>query len=240
MAKVSKPNPAAVHYVDNKEFLRVLIAYKVELKTDPEAPIPEYIGECLLQIARRVGNKANFANYSYKDDMISDAVENCILYLGNFDPAKSSNPFAYFTQIIHFAFIRRIAKEKKQFYTKLKYAQHRSLIGEDHASSNGDDTDLQSPNWLHYDNIQAFVEDYESKLLAKPKRKAILDELDDDADTLDTREEFDTIDELEALDKVSESFDALSDDDVPTELVDAIAETEGFDEIPESLKLNGE
>ena len=56
----------------------------------------------------------------FRDDMISDGIENCVQYIHNFDPAKSKNPFAYFTQIIHYAFLRRIQKEKKQLDIKTK------------------------------------------------------------------------------------------------------------------------
>ena len=76
--------------------------------------VPEYIGECILKIANGLSNRPNFINYTYKDEMISDGIENCLQYIYNFNPKKSKNPFAYFTQIIYYAFIRRIQKEKKQ------------------------------------------------------------------------------------------------------------------------------
>lgn len=115
----------ATHYVNNAKMLEALKAYKQDLAQrradgldDPK--IPEYIGECILKIANGLSHKANFINYSYKDDMVLDGIENCIHCLNSFDPAKSSNPFAYFTQVIYFAFLRRIAKEKKQSYIKSK------------------------------------------------------------------------------------------------------------------------
>ena len=86
--------------------------------------VSNYIGDCILKIATHLSYKPNFINYSYKDDMILDGIENCIHYIDNFDPAKSSNPFAYFTQIIYYAFIRRIAKEKKHSYIKNKLIQN--------------------------------------------------------------------------------------------------------------------
>lgn len=115
----------AKHYINNAEFLDAIVKYKqacldAENEAEPKPKIPEYVGECILKIAKRLAQKPNFANYSYKDDMISDGIENCMLYFDNFSPAKSSNPFAYFTQIIHFAFIRRILKEKKQTLIKGK------------------------------------------------------------------------------------------------------------------------
>jgi len=73
-----------------------------------------------LKIATHLSYKPNFVNYMFREDMISDGIENCVQYIHNFDPEKSKNPFAYFTQIIHYAFLRRIQKEKKQLDIKTK------------------------------------------------------------------------------------------------------------------------
>ena len=113
------------HYVNNKEFLAALIKYRedkeiAEIQGKPKPPIPRYIGECFLKIANHLSFKPNFVNYMFKEDMVSDGIENCVQYIHNFDPAKSNNPFAYFTQIIHYAFLRRIQKEKKQLEIKTK------------------------------------------------------------------------------------------------------------------------
>ena len=107
------------HYLNNKEFLAELEKYRGRVQRAKEAGQPKprvnnYIGSCFLKIATHLSYRPNFINYMYKDDMICDGVENCIQYIDNFDPAKSSNPFAYFTQIVYFAFLRRIAKEKRQ------------------------------------------------------------------------------------------------------------------------------
>lgn len=116
------------HYVNNADFLQALIEYRSKCakakEEGKEKPIvSNYIGECILKIATHLSYKPNFINYSYRDDMILDGVENCIQYIDNFNPDKSSNPFAYFTQIIYYAFLRRIAKEKKQSYIKGKLIQ---------------------------------------------------------------------------------------------------------------------
>ena len=113
------------HYVNNKEFLAALITYRENVEIarlqDKQKPvIPRYIGECFLKIANHLSFKPNFVNYMFKEDMISDGIENCVQYIHNFDPNKSKNPFAYFTQIIHYAFLRRIQKEKKQLEIKTK------------------------------------------------------------------------------------------------------------------------
>jgi len=113
------------HYVNNKEFLAALIKYRedkeiAEIQGKPKPPIPRYIGECFLKIANHLSFKPNFVNYMFKEDMISDVIENCVQYIHNFNPEKSQNPFAYFTQIIHYAFLRRIQREKRQLEIKNK------------------------------------------------------------------------------------------------------------------------
>ena len=113
------------HYVNNKEFLAAIIAYKdsivlAEKRGEPKPRITNYLGECFLKIATHLSYKPNFVNYMFKDDMVCDGIENCVQYINNFNPEKSKNPFAYFTQIIHYAFLRRIQKEKKQLEIKTK------------------------------------------------------------------------------------------------------------------------
>ena len=114
-----------VHYVDNAKFLQAMKDWKEQCKDAEEAGdetprISDYIGECFLKIANHLSYRPNFINYTFRDDMISDGIENCLQYMDNFNPDKSNNPFAYFTQIIYYAFIRRIQKEKKQIQIKSK------------------------------------------------------------------------------------------------------------------------
>ena len=113
------------HYVNNKEFLAAMIDFKeaiqlAEKKKLDRPPVTDYIGSCFLKIANHLSYRPNFINYTFRDDMISDGIENCLQYMNNFNPEKSKNPFAYFTQIIYYAFIRRIQKEKKQMQIKSK------------------------------------------------------------------------------------------------------------------------
>jgi len=113
------------HYVNNKDFLYAIIEYKKlinlsESENSQKPRISQYIGECFLKIATHLSYKPNFVNYMFREDMISDGIENCVQYINNFNPEKSTNPFAYFTQIIYYAFLRRIAKEKKQLEIKNK------------------------------------------------------------------------------------------------------------------------
>jgi hypothetical protein len=116
-----KPN----HYINNSDFFEKLMEWKKQVNEaravgEKPPPITSYIGECFLDIAKNLAKKPNFVNYPFKDDMIGDAVENCLMYCENFNPEKSQNPFSYFTQITYFAFLRRIQKEKKQNLIKFK------------------------------------------------------------------------------------------------------------------------
>lgn len=131
-----------IHYVDNSLFLQEITKYRnsvlLAVAEEREKPrVPNYLGECFLKIANHLAFKSNFINYTFREEMILDAIENCITYIDNFDPAKSSNPFAYFTQISYYAFLRRIQKEKKQLQTKYRYIQNadiHDLITQDHDS----------------------------------------------------------------------------------------------------------
>lgn len=124
---IAKAAPA--HYVDNKKFLAALIEYKNSIDEAKEKGlenpiVPRYIGECFIKIATHLSYKSNFINYTFRDDMISDGIENCLTAVAKFDPTRGSNPFAYYTQIVFFAFIRRIQKEKKQQATKYKIIEN--------------------------------------------------------------------------------------------------------------------
>jgi len=126
------------HYVNNKDFLAAMTEYRklvqeAKKKGVQKPPVTDYIGECFLKIANHLSYRPNFINYTFRDDMISDGIENCLQYLDNFNPETSNNPFAYFTQIIYYAFIRRIQKEKKQITIKQRMI----------AEANYDDMTLQ-------------------------------------------------------------------------------------------------
>jgi len=132
---MKKKKPKEEHYVDNKQFFEHMINWKISIKEaedsgDDKPPVTEYMGRTFMQIAENLAKKPNFMNYQFKDDMISDGIENCIMYASNFDPEKSSNPFSYFTQIIYYAFLRRIQKEKKQNYIKYKYLESLDKCGD--------------------------------------------------------------------------------------------------------------
>ena len=137
-----------VHYIDNKEFHAAMIAWKELCKEAEEAgeekpQVTNYIGECFLKIANGLSYRPNFINYTYRSEMVSDGIENCLQYIHNFDPEKSKNPFAYFTQIIYYAFIRRIQKEKKQMLVKSKLIANAGIENMMDSIA-GDDTQYQS------------------------------------------------------------------------------------------------
>ena len=166
------------NYINNEDFLVAMIEYKEEIKKAEDdgkesPPVPDYIGECFLLIAERLSYRPNFINYAFKEDMISDGIENCLQYVNNFNPEKSKNPFAYFTQIIYWAFVRRIQKEKKNLYIKYKEMERLTYL-EDHIDSSANDskeylTLVGSADTRNM--ISEFIEDFEEKRFKKRKKK---------------------------------------------------------------------
>lgn len=154
------------HYINNRTLYEVMKKFHSECSeakkhntNDPR--IPNYVGESLMRIASKLANKPNFCNYSYKDEMICDGIENCIMHIKNFDPEKSQNPFAYFTQIINNAFIRRIKKEKKQHYIKVKNLQHFDI--------NDEIAGIDTKKMRYNDITDDFIKNYELQLPSKKK-----------------------------------------------------------------------
>ena len=135
------------HYVDNKKFLAELIIYRQQITEaeeagDPKPRVSNYIGECCLKIATHLSYRPNFINYMYREDMIGDGIENCIQYIHNFDPEKSKNPFAYFTQIVYYAYLRRIAKEKRQQSIREKILERKGYEEVFHTDGNENSADM--------------------------------------------------------------------------------------------------
>ena len=159
------------HYVDNEKFLVVMRDYRekyLKSKDDEIEPpqIPDYAGECFLKIAERLSHRPNFINYAFREEMVSDGIENCVMYASNFNPEKSTNPFAYFTQIIYYAFLRRIQKEKKQTHIKNKiiekqnYETFTTLDNDDTVYDiRGFDPDIMLPDEDVYKTKKKQVED---------------------------------------------------------------------------------
>ena len=186
------------HYVDNKKLLAAITEYRAQVqlakKNGTEKPrIPDYIGRCMLLIAQRLSYKPNFINYSYREEMISDGIENCVSYIDNFDPTKSDNPFAYFTQIIYYAFLRRIQKEKKQLYTKHKILEN-SLFTNTLIEQGEYDEGEIIPTYidLENENMNDFIVSFEESLDKKKKlrKKGLEKFIDDEGEVNDGKDSF--------------------------------------------------
>ena len=167
------------HYVDNKEFLVHMIEYReaiirAEKAGEVKPRIPDKIGKVFMQIAVHLSYKSNFINYGFREDMISDGIENCIQYIHNFDPDKSRNPFAYFTQIIYYAFLRRIQKEKKSLYVKYKSLENSQIMDDLMVNKSGDYSRVSTTGFAKlYDNMSDFIGTFEESLQKKKEAKKI-------------------------------------------------------------------
>jgi len=125
------------HYVNNADFSQAVVDYVTEAdnakKNEVEVPkVPDYVAQCFLRIAEGLSHKSNFSRYTYREEMVMDAVENCLKAINNYNLEAATrtgkpNAFAYFTQISWFAFLRRIAKEKKQQDVKLRYLERSGI-----------------------------------------------------------------------------------------------------------------
>ena len=160
------------HYVDNKQFLEAMKDYKklcrkAKREKKEKPPVNNYLGSCFLKIENHLSYRPNFINYTFRDDMISDGIENCLQYLDNFDPVKSKNPFAYFTQIIFYAFVRRIQKEKKQTTIKHKLIMDNNY--DDVALQPGDDSEFKNQFREFLQKNTKFEEP--KKVERKPRKK---------------------------------------------------------------------
>lgn len=167
------------HYIDNKKFYEVLKEYIFEKRradSNGEEPpkIPEYVGFCLLEIAKNFANKYRFSNYSYKDEMISDAVLNNVLYLDRFDPDRTTNPFSYFTQATYFMFKQRDDKEKKQQYIKYKSMERAEVFHELSVRKEAGDVSDYGESFFYSDYsrdvVTDFIRDYEERKNIKKKK----------------------------------------------------------------------
>lgn len=198
---MSKPN----HYVDNQLFLQEITVYRnsvlraEELKIE-RPRVPEYIGTCLFKIATHLARKPNFANYTFREDMVSDGIENCLLYIDNFDPDRGTNPFAYFTQIIYYAFLRRIQKEKKHMYVKYKSMENEIInalienTGEEIVTSqlNGSIHEAYGENFIR-EFIDTFEENKRRKVVPRKKKIGVVKFMEEESDEPPTAEDADPV-----------------------------------------------
>lgn len=177
---MAKKPRAKVNYINNPDFLIAMVEYRqmvadAEEKEATRPRVTTYIGECFMKIANRLSHKPNFVNYSFREEMIGDGIENCLQYIDNFDPEKSSNPFAYFTQIIYFAFLRRIDKEKKNLYIKYKLADQMNIMNatsdrQDHDTSVDFNDNIKHNAWSQ-EYIDTFIFNFEESKRKKAKKK---------------------------------------------------------------------
>ena len=178
-------------YIDNKIFYDEMCSYIVEVnhakENNIELPyITEYMGKCFLDISTGLSSRPNFMNYTFKDDMISDGIENCIQYCSNFNPEKSKNPFGYFTQIVYYAFVRRIERESKQAYVKHKLTE--TLLRSEYPFDTGGNTvesvdtlkgvEEYNLNYDDYLDNNIVVEKFEEKLRAKKNKSKKINNLE--------------------------------------------------------------
>jgi hypothetical protein len=160
------------NYINNADFCNALIEYKQQcdlavLAGNPKPRMPNYIGECFIKLAEGLARRPNFFGYSYKDEMIADGIENCLTYFENFNPEKTLNPFAYFTRILWWCFVRRIQKEKKQQYIKYKATENFGILDEAELMELGDG---QIKQIEVYDNMYEFIKKFEDNELKKSNK----------------------------------------------------------------------
>lgn len=165
------------HYVDNREFLKSIVLYRracfqAKRAGSRNPRVPEYIGECFLKIGTHLSFKPNFANYTFREDMVSDGVENCLVYMHNFNPRKSKNPFGYFTSVIYYAFVRRIQRERRHTYLRYKLIEEAVIAGDTRTSPSIDGSYHVDSSMLSFDNVQEFIrrfDDYHERMRARRK-----------------------------------------------------------------------
>lgn len=178
----SKRKKTPRNYINNSDFCDALIKYKEDCQValdlgKPKPRIPNYIGECFMKLAEGLARRPNFFGYSYKDEMISDGIENCLMYFENFNPEKTKNPFAYFTQILWWCFVRRIQKEKKQQYIKYKATENFGILDEAELLELGDG---QIKQIEVYENMYDFIQKFEETEFKKtnksitPKKQKVM------------------------------------------------------------------
>jgi len=181
---MARTKRASIHYVNNKEFSQAVVDYVRELneaqsKEEKLPVVPNYIASCFLKIAEGLSHKSNFIRYTYREEMVMDAVENCLRAIENYNveaATRTGNPnaFAYFTQISWYAFLRRIAKEKKQQDVKLKYLSQSGL--EEYIATNQDDKQSVQVVRAFVDQLKDRIDkvkekDTEVKVFAQEEKK---------------------------------------------------------------------
>lgn len=165
------------YYVDNKKFYNEFVKYKqviyeAENSGEERPTTPDYIAECILKIAESLSYRYNFINYTFREDMVSDAIENALTYAHNFDPKKTKNPFGYFTKICYWAFLRRIEREKKQYYIRYKLIEDSGIMDDLAIYEEQDENAYMLNSYKEYLRSHSSYSDYYDKEeIKKEKRK---------------------------------------------------------------------
>ena len=152
-------------YINNKQLYNDIVKYK-ELyafakSNNKRLPqIPDSIGKGILLICNNMARRGNYRNYTWLEEMISDAVLACIKAVDNFDPVKSGNPYGFFSRIAWNAFLGRIAREKRENYVKIKNYQN----------LNAHDPDIVTCNEF----TDEVIYDFESTMETKKNKKKSL------------------------------------------------------------------
>ena len=186
------------HYIDNEKFTAAIIEHRnkyLEAKkhNKPKPQLSNYIGQCFIDMSNNMirkmsfGKGLNFIDYTFKDECVEDAIENCLRYAHKYNPEAiskrtgeqiQSGAFAYFSQIIYFAYIRRIYKENTQLYVKYKMAENIAILSEDEILEL---EEFELGDTILFDNISEFIEKYETRMKetkAKLKKKEVLSDID--------------------------------------------------------------
>ena len=155
------------NYIDNDKFLKEIISFRklIEKNDGKKVPVPDSLAMYFIKLAKNMSQKGNFSGYTYRDDLIADALENCIRYAANFNPNRSSNPFCYFTEIIKWAFVRKIKKENKQLYIRYKTFMDSEL------ADNEEILTAMQNNDILQENKREFIQKFEASLEAKKIKK---------------------------------------------------------------------
>lgn len=158
MSAKAKAKP---HYVNNRDFSEAVMDYAISVrkakKKDQTIPtVTDYIAKCFIRIAEGLSHRPNFVRYTYREEMVMDAVENCLRAINNYNIETATrtgkpNAFSYFTQICYFAFIRRITKEKKQQDIKFKFIEKMGI--EDFVQM-GMDNDTANETMAYVDTLR--------------------------------------------------------------------------------------
>ena len=193
-----KMKRASIHYVNNKEFSQAVVDYclTVEEAKANKTQLPivtDYIASCFLRISEGLSHKSNFIRYTYREEMVMDAVENCLRAIENYNIEAATrtglpNAFAYFTQISWYAFLRRIAKEKKQQEIKLRYLSQSGI--EDYIVSGNMDAGSQQVVQAFVDTLKGRIDrvkekDTELKVYAKEEKKRKKYQISVDSDLME-------------------------------------------------------